>query len=170
MEEGIQNSKVVSQKRDNWKRLRNSFAALSAFSCLAAAVAWGFGIAGWGWTYISPQMRENVFATGGVSGSLMLYFDKTKKLRVAAREGFEIQEMVSEYDRKIWVLPSLGLPEEFRAEQMFLVCVPYWLLILLFAIAPALWLRRSYVERRDKKFFAEIVAAKRAEQAQKEKP
>ncbi len=38
--------------------------------------------------------------------------------------------------------------------------VPYWLLILLFALAPALWWRRRYLERRQKKFFEQIIAEK----------
>jgi hypothetical protein len=58
---------------------------------------------------------------------------------------------------------------EYREEAVHLLILPYWLLILLFAAGPVMRWRRNYVERRDKKFFEQAVAAKRAEQAAKEK-
>ncbi|GEM_PF-2629638 len=42
--------------------------------------------------------------------------------------------------------------------------VSHWLLLILFAIPPSLWLRARYAQRRDKKLFEEAVASKRAEQ------
>jgi len=46
--------------------------------------------------------------------------------------------------------------QSFWCSKSYRLTLPYWLLILICAIAPALWLRRHYIERREKNFFEKI--------------
>jgi predicted PurR-regulated permease PerM len=160
------------QRRKWWRRVKNFFVALSAFFCLAAMVAWGFGMAGWGFTSWPPEIGGYALTTKGCGGGLVIELQ-----RLSNRRDYEFdlnlftkESLTGDDEKKILtVLASNSWSNPAYGSATYQLLFPYWLLILLFALAPALWWRRRYIERRDEKMFEEAVAAKRAEQEKQSK-
>ncbi len=138
------------------QHLKNIFTALSAFLCLAAMVAWGFGMAGWGVSLtLGKQGGYFIHVRGERGGLEVRMIDDSKSVDLVWYTDFGIREV----NMTEGAFVGFSFDDADRLRTVWLAhhfMLPYWLLILAFAPAPALWLRRRYVERRDKRLFEQI--------------
>lgn len=172
MEEGIQNSGDRSQKGRRWsRRLKNCFIAVSAFLCVGAMVAWGISIAGWNYEAGLTYNRTTSYSVWSQRGGIVLrYFYNSLKVppRLYPPEGWKffgyggVSRIRSEEEPLFVPLKLLDEENLLSNDFKWNLLIPYWLLILLFAITPMLWLLRRYIERRDKRLFEQIKREKLA--------
>jgi hypothetical protein len=147
------------------KRVKTFLVWLSALLCLAAMVAWGFGILGVGFYFgreYEPIQPIGWDARGikltGYRGAVSIGYAPLVTYHYHKRGAQWNSGILDTRGEDVWETIS-GNGQGSR----FYLRFPYYLLILLFAIAPALRLWGNYAARREKKLLDEAVAQKRAE-------
>jgi hypothetical protein len=127
----------------------------------------GGGGEGFEWSASKGKTSAGIM---GLRGHLQIDFYSSRVLPEEAWSvkwlaGFKLNE---ESKNEILVRPKIDVDDQTNIYTSWQIRLPHWLLILLFALAPSLWWRRRYVERRQKQFFEQIVAEQRAEGKLKE--
>jgi hypothetical protein len=138
-------------------RWKNILLGLSLFFCLLSAVAWGFGIAGKGFGFTSSRIGNFGFGAISYRGGLMLEVVDVTQMWLGSQWGgagvltFGLLDIPSvRWERRIFIGLSFDYPEMEKLPSDHYLILPYWLLIVLFAVWPLMRWRERYVERRKK--------------------
>jgi hypothetical protein len=180
MDDGILNTNGVSNQRGKqWWRLKLALTFFSVALLASAILMWLRSAMGWIDEFKFPKFGDLRFECESFSGRLNVRLWCLNRENVAYVEtwesGYRVGGQIPASDRVQYMRLDLRTsfptnPSPNSTSRWFIVLeIPYWFSVLVFSIAPTLWLHRHYLVRRDKKLFEEAVASKRAEQRAKEK-
>jgi hypothetical protein len=141
------------------RRLKNIVTALSALLCLAAIAAWGFGMAGRGFQLFHLGRGNWAASADGDRGGLVARFMVAQPggentFSMSAPQTFKLSEESQHLVGLNFFYEDYG-----QSSHGWFIILPCWFFISVFAVAPVLWLRRRFIERRQRKFFEEAAAA-----------